>query len=107
VFWEPVVRETARKAERPIIFPLSNPNDKIRSQAEHLIHWTDGRALVATGPPFPPVSYGGRKIPIAQCNNVYIFPTMGWGVAFAVGVEAQKNGFAPKISEDELRRRIA
>ena len=154
-FSEPVVREMARKAERPIIFPLSNPTTRSEAKAEDLIHWTDGRALVATGSPSPPVSYGARKIPIAQCNNVYIFPAIGLGVvasgarrvtepmmlaaarvlganspalkdssasvlppltevrrvaaeiAFAVGVEAQKNGVAPKINEDELRRRTA
>jgi len=79
-FSEPVVREMARKAERPIIFPLSNPTTRSEAKAEDLIHWTDGRALVATGSPSPPVSYGARKIPIAQCNNVYIFPAMGLGV---------------------------
>lgn len=154
-FSEPIVREMARKAERPVIFPLSNPTAQSEAKAEDLIHWTDGRALVATGSPFPPVSYGGRKIPIAQCNNVYIFPAMGLGVvasrarsitepmllaaaralganspalkdpsasllpplteirratseiAVVVGIEAQKDGVAPKFSEEELRRRVA
>ena len=67
-FSEPMVREMARKTERPVIFPLSNPTAKSEAKAEDLIHWTDGRALVATGSPFPPVSYGGRRIPIAQCT---------------------------------------
>jgi malate dehydrogenase (oxaloacetate-decarboxylating) len=79
-FSEEIVREMARKVQRPIIFPLSNPTTKSEAKADDLIRWTDGRALVATGSPFDPVSFGGRKIPIAQCNNVYIFPAMGLGV---------------------------
>ena len=75
-FSEPIVREMARKVDRPIIFPLSNPTSKSEAKAEDLILWTDGRALVASGSPFAPVSFKGRKIPIAQCNNVYIFPAM-------------------------------
>jgi malate dehydrogenase (oxaloacetate-decarboxylating) len=70
----------ARKAPRPIIFPLSNPTAKSEARADDLVRWTEGRALVATGSPFAPVPYGGRTIPIAQCNNVYIFPAIGLGV---------------------------
>jgi malate dehydrogenase (oxaloacetate-decarboxylating) len=79
-FTEPIVREMARKVPRPIILPLSNPTEKSEAKAEDLIRWTEGRALLATGSPFAPVSYAGRQITVAQCNNVYIFPAVGLGV---------------------------
>jgi malate dehydrogenase (oxaloacetate-decarboxylating) len=79
-FTEAIVREMAGKAERPVILPLSNPTSRSEASPEEVIHWTDGRALVATGSPYPPVKYDGRTIPIAQCNNVFIFPAVGLGV---------------------------
>src|SRR5262249_6984440 len=79
-FTEPIVREMARKVQRPVIFPLSNPTSRSEANPEDLIRWTDGRALVATGSPYAPVKYAGRTIPIAQCNNVCIVRAGGLGV---------------------------
>lgn len=78
-FTEEIVCEMARKVERPIILPLSNPTSKCEAKPEDLIRWSSGRALIAAGSPFAPVNYN-RPILIAQCNNVYIFPAIGLGV---------------------------
>jgi malate dehydrogenase (oxaloacetate-decarboxylating) len=83
-FTEAIIREMASHVERPIIFPLSNPTSRVEATPEQLLTWTEGKALVATGSPFAPVTIGGKTIPIAQCNNSYIFPAMGLGI-LAVG----------------------
>ncbi len=79
-FTESIIKEMARKVERPIIFPLSNPYDRAEASPKDLIGWTGGRALVATGTEFSPVQWNGRTIEIAQCNNFYIFPAIGLAV---------------------------
>ncbi|QFI38838.1 NAD-dependent malic enzyme [Moritella marina ATCC 15381] len=83
LFTEKVIRAMAENTERPIVFPLSNPTSRVEATPQDIIRWTEGRALVATGSPFPPVSYGDELITIAQCNNSYIFPGIGLGVLAA------------------------
>ncbi|WP_433032063.1 NAD-dependent malic enzyme [Actinomycetospora sp. CA-053990] len=82
-FTEQIVRTMAGKVARPIVFPLSNPTANAEARPADLDAWTDGRALVAAGSPFAPLRRGDREVPVAQCNNVYIFPAMGLAVTAA------------------------
>jgi malate dehydrogenase (oxaloacetate-decarboxylating) len=79
-FTESIVRTMARWVSRPVILPLSNPTVKAEAIPEDLLKWTDGKAIIATGSPFPPVKLGDTTYPIAQCNNAYIFPGLGQGL---------------------------
>src|SRR5271168_4045428 len=79
-FTEQAVREMAKYTERPVILPLSNPTSRSEATAQDLMDWTDGRALIGTGSPFEPVNVGGRKVPVPQTNNSYIFPGLALGI---------------------------
>jgi malate dehydrogenase (oxaloacetate-decarboxylating) len=79
-FTEEIVREMAKHIDRPVIFPLSNPTSREEATPEQLLTWTNGRALVGTGSPFPPVVINGKSIRAAQTNNSYIFPGLALGI---------------------------
>ena len=78
-FSEAIIRAMAAGTERPIVMPLSNPTSISEADPADVIAWSDGRALVATGSPFGPVSRAGRTWQIGQANNVFIFPGIGLG----------------------------
>jgi len=80
-FTEDVIKEMAKGTERPIIFPLSNPSRLVEVDPKDANNWTNGKALLATGSPFPPCKMpNGKSYVVAECNNALIYPGIGFGV---------------------------
>jgi malate dehydrogenase (oxaloacetate-decarboxylating) len=86
-FSEQAVRAMAAHVRRPLIFPLSNPTERSEATPEDLLAWTEGRAVIGTGSPFPPITRDGRTFRIDQTNNAYVYPGIGLG---AIAVKASR-----------------
>ncbi|KAF2006339.1 hypothetical protein P154DRAFT_542260 [Amniculicola lignicola CBS 123094] len=82
-FSKEVVEEMSKHVDRPVIFPLSNPTRLHEAKPQDLFDWTEGKALVATGSPFPPVQYDGKEVEISECNNSVTFPGIGLGAVLS------------------------
>ncbi|KAL9102465.1 MAG: hypothetical protein Q9163_002395 [Psora crenata] len=78
-FTKEIVEEMSRHVSRPIIFPLSNPTRLHEAVPKDIYEWSQGKALIATGSPFSPVEYNGKKYEVAECNNSTAFPGIGLG----------------------------
>lgn len=86
-FPESAVRAIAESVPRPVIFPLSNPVSRSEATPDDLMAWTEGRAIIGTGSPFPPIRRDGLTMRVDQTNNAYAFPGIGLG---AVAVRARR-----------------
>jgi malate dehydrogenase (oxaloacetate-decarboxylating)(NADP+) len=80
MFTRAIVEAMARMNERPLVFSLSNPTANTECTPEEAYNWTEGRAIYASGSPFEPVVFNGKKFVPTQGNNVYIFPGVGLGI---------------------------
>ena len=80
LFNQQVIEAMSRVNKRPIIFPYSNPTSRSECTAEEAYKWSNGKAIFASGSPYPPVEVNGQKFIPGQGNNVYIFPAMGMAV---------------------------
>jgi malate dehydrogenase (oxaloacetate-decarboxylating)(NADP+) len=109
LFTREVIEAMAELNQRPIIFPYSNPTSRSECSAEEAYRWSGGRAIFASGSPFPPVEIGGRKFVPNQGNNVYIFPAMALAL-FATEAErvtdemflTAAQAIAEQVSEENL-----
>ncbi len=108
-FTQEIVELMTKFNDRPVVFPLSNPTSKAECTAADAINWSGGRAIVATGSPFDPVTYNGKRYRIGQCNNAFIFPGVGLGLTASrarrttdgMFLEAAR-ALASKVTEKDL-----
>jgi malate dehydrogenase (oxaloacetate-decarboxylating) len=89
-FHEAAVRAMGDRVRRPVIFPLSNPTERAEATPHDILEWTEGRAVIGTGSPFPAIQRDGHSFRIDQTNNAYVYPGIGLGAIAAK---------APRISD--------
>lgn len=98
IFTESIVKKMTKFSDRPIIFPLSNPTSCSEADPKDIMEWTDGKALIGTGSPYPPIKKNGEDFRVDQTNNAYIFPGLGLGI-IAVQAKRVTNGMFIRAAE--------
>ncbi len=109
LFDRELIESLSEDVDHPVVMPLSNPTSKCEAAPADVVQWSGGRAVIATGSPFPPVVYGGKEMQVGQCNNVLVFPGVGLG-AIAIGArtvtdemfDAASRALADAVDEEDL-----
>ena len=108
-FDEDVIATHADSVEQPVVFAMSNPSSRVEATPADILAWSDGRAIIATGSPFPAVSWKGGARPVGQANNVFIFPGVGLGAVVAEATRITEEMFlvaaralAEQVSQERL-----
>ena len=83
MFTQEVIETLCANTEHPIVLPLSNPTSRVEATPQEVMSWSRGKAIIATGSPFPHTTFNGQSFEVSQCNNSYIFPGIGLGVLAA------------------------
>jgi malate dehydrogenase (oxaloacetate-decarboxylating)(NADP+) len=111
LFNQQVIEAMAEVNDRPIIFPYSNPTSRSECTAEEAYRWSKGKAVFASGSPFPPVEIEGKVFVPGQGNNVYIFPALGMAVYTTEAKRVTQEMFivaaravAEQVGEDSLEK---
>ncbi|KAG0653522.1 hypothetical protein C6P46_002502, partial [Rhodotorula mucilaginosa] len=111
--WQALVYKVGRRCGRPIVFALSNPVAQAEATFEEAVEGTDGRVLYASGSPFDPVEYKGKRFEPGQGNNMYVFPGLGLGAILARVkkipeelVHAAAQGLADSLTTGETERNL-
>jgi malate dehydrogenase (oxaloacetate-decarboxylating) len=86
-FTQAIIEEMLQHVEKPLIMPLSNPNQNAEATPQDIVKWTKGKAFIATGSPFDECEYEDQKVSVSQCNNALIFPGLGLGI---VAIQAKR-----------------
>ncbi len=110
-FTQPILEAMARLNKRPVVFALSNPTSKAECTAEQAYTWTDGKAVFASGSPFPPMEYKGKRFVPGQGNNAYVFPGVGLGLILSEASACTDEMFfvaartlAGMVNDDDLKQ---